>query len=151
VPLNIWYYATGRIEYFTVKGFSLEKHEGEYEDWPSKSKLLKNGDYVGEKIPGYYIERQFLLDDGNYFFITSYDCPFEEQCDLLLVDTQYRQIAKRSLIPWYYSSWNFDDHKYLGDNKFLLTFNKTYHLEVSLNPKKMFGWRRISWSKVKNA
>jgi len=107
--------------------------------------LFKNGDYVGKSIPGYFIERQYLLDDGHYFLITSYDCPFEEQCDLLLLDKDYNQIAKRSLIPWYYSSWNFDSDEWLGDNKILLTFNKSYLIEVSLHPHKMFGWRRISW------
>ena len=75
----------------------------------------------------------------------SYDCPFEEQCDLLLLDKDYNQIAKRSLIPWYYSSWNFEDDKYLGNNRILLTFNKNYLLEVTLAPNKMFGWRRIAW------
>lgn len=131
-----------------IDNFSLEKHEGEYEDWPSKSKLFRNGNYVGRKIPGYCIEQQYLLDDGNYFFITSYDCPFEEQCDLLLLDSQYKKIARRSLIPWYYSSWNFDGAKYLGNNKLLLTFNKNYLLVVTLNPESMFSWRRISWSRV---
>jgi len=128
-----------------INEFSLEKHEGEYENWPTTSKLFKHGDYVGQEIAGYYIERQYLLDDGHYFFIISYDCPFEEQCDLLLLDKNYHQIAKRRLMPRYYSSWNFNNEQYLGSNKFLLTFNKNYVIKVTLTPNKIFAWRRISW------
>ncbi len=118
-----------------IKGFSLEKHEGPYENWPEISKLFKDGEYTNHKIPGYYIERQFQFDE-YYFLVTSYDCPFEEQCDFILLNKDYKLIAKKSLIPWNYSSWNLDGHEYLGNNQFIFTFNKDYKLKVKLNPNK---------------
>jgi hypothetical protein len=105
--------------------------------------LFKNGKSTSHEVPGYYIERQFQFDDF-YFLVTSYDCPFEEQCSFILLDKNYQVIAKKDLIPWAYSSWNLDSHSYLGDNKFIFTFNKDHCLKVALFPRRK-GWfaRRI--------
>lgn len=141
----------GRSGILQIKSFSLEKHMGEYDTWPSKTRLFKDGEFVGKEIPGYFIERQFSIGKGYYFLITSYDCPFEEQCDLIMLNEDYEIIAKRSLIPWYYSSWNLDSHKYLSNSRLLLIFNTNYHIEVSLHPRKLFSWRKISLSRVNDA
>lgn len=137
------------LDIIEINDFSLETHEGVYEEWPDKSRLFKGGEYVGRKISGYQIERQF--QSGNYYFIvTSYDCPFEEQCDFILLNENYKQIAQRSLIPWGYSSWNLKTHEYLGDNQFVFKFNGDRNITVKLNLKKIVFWgRRISLSKNK--
>lgn len=132
-----------------INKLTLEKHQGDYVSWPSRSKLFVDEEDVGKTLPGYLIEKQYLLSDGNYFLITSYDCPFEEQCDLILLDAQYNQLAKRSLSPWYYSSWNFESAQVLGDDKILLTFNSNYFLEITLKYKKLFSWRKIVWKRRK--
>jgi hypothetical protein len=127
-----------------IKSFSLEKHEGLYEKRPEESKLFKNGKYTNHKIHGYYIERQFEFYEF-YFLVISYNCPFEEQCDFILLNRDYKIIERESLIPWNYSSWNLDNHKYLGKNEFIFTFNKDYKLEVklNLNTKELFAKRII--------
>lgn len=132
-----------------INDFSLETHEGAYEQWPSKSRLIKGGEDVGSEVSGYHIERQFKL--GNYYFIvTSYDCPFEEQCDFILLNENYKQIARRSLIPWAYSSWNLETHEYSGNNQFVFKFNGDRNITVKLNLKKILLWgRRISLSEGK--
>ncbi len=112
--------------------------------------LYKKGKETHQKIPGYDIEVQYQLDD-YYFLVTSYDCMFEEQCDFLLLDKHYRVIAKKSLIPWYYSSWNLNSHEYRGNNEFIFTFYKDYHLQVILNPNKSHFWqKRIRLKRLKN-
>ncbi len=131
-----------------IEDFSLEKHPGYYEHWPTQSKLYKSSEYVGIKLSGYVIERQYLLDTGHYFFIISYDCPFEEQCDLLLLNKTYKPVSKRSLLPWFYGTWHFEGDTYLGENRLLLTFNTITFLEITLKPYKLFSRRRISIKKI---
>jgi hypothetical protein len=130
--------------------FSLGKHDGPYEKWPEKSMLFKNGKYTGHEVPGYIIERQFLFDEF-YFLVTSYDCIFEEECSFVLLDKDYKVIAKKNLIPWYYASWSLDSHTYLGNSEFTFTFYKDYPLKVSLFPHRK-GWlaRRIVIHKPKS-
>ena len=123
--------------------FSLESHSGEYSSWPIKSKLFKDGAYIGEKLNGYCIECQFKLKNDYYFLIISYDCPFEEQCDLILLNREYKQVANQSLVPYIFTSWNYDSYKYVDINKLVLTFNGNYYLSVSLYPDKFFKMKRI--------
>lgn len=75
--------------------------------------------------------------------IISYDCPFEEQCDLILLNREYKQVANQSLVPYIFTSWNYDSYKYVDINKLVLTFNGNYYLSVSLYPDKFFKMKRI--------
>jgi hypothetical protein len=146
------FYSSGKEEtiILEIDCFSLGKHDGPYEKWPEKSMLFKNGKYTNHEVPGYFIERQFQFEEF-YFFVTSYNCIFEEQCSFVLLDKKnHKVIAKKELIPWYYSSWNLDSHTYLGNNKFIFTFNKDYPINVTLFPHRK-GWfaRRIVIQKPK--
>lgn len=80
--------------------FSLAPHSGPYEKWPVLTPLLRDGVPTGAEIPGYVIEAQYRCEHG-LLLITSYDCPFEESNDFLLLDDDYRILARKSLVVPY--------------------------------------------------
>lgn len=74
--------------------FSLEKHNGPYERWPLKSRLLRNGTPLTLQLPGYNLLFQRKLSNGDWLFVTDYDCPHEEYTTFLLVSAAYRILAQ---------------------------------------------------------
>lgn len=83
-----------------IKSFSLAKHEGPYETWPSKTDLFFDGKPTGKKIDGYVLEKQFIIDD-YYLIITSYDCPFEETIYFFLLNTELKVISKKYIVRYF--------------------------------------------------
>ena len=63
--------------------FQIEKHEGEYKDWPLKSYLIDDGVKTSTKLPGYDLLASFAIDNGKFLLILDYACPHEEQAKLL--------------------------------------------------------------------
>jgi hypothetical protein len=47
-------------------------------------------------VPGLEIEGQYECDNG-YVLITSYDCPFEEAQNFLLLDSRFRVVSRKFL------------------------------------------------------
>ncbi|WP_150050272.1 MULTISPECIES: hypothetical protein [Methylomonas] len=80
-----------------IDHFSLENHPGPYQTWPSTSRLYFAGLDTGVSLPGYFIEAQYQCDAG-YLLITSYDCPFEESNEFLLLGTRFEALASKRLI-----------------------------------------------------
>jgi hypothetical protein len=78
-----------------ITTFSLEKHTGPYETWGTNSALFADGNSTGKRVPGFVIEGQYAWN-GGYLLITSYDCPFEESQEFLLLDCEFRLICKES-------------------------------------------------------
>lgn len=134
-----------------IEEFSLEQHTGNYADWPGKSRLFRNGCPLEVAVPGYCIEMQYQLNQDFFFLVTSYDCPFEEQVDLLLLNRDYKLVAKKSLIPWYYTSWDLCGVRYMGNLTFVFNFNKTRYMQVTLRPKHVFRFFRITTKRLKQA
>ena len=96
-----------------VELFSLVKHDGPYEQWPSRTELLVERAKAGVSIPGYVIEAQYRCGPG-YLLITSYDCPFEEANTFVLLGTDYSVLANTELgVPYgsflLYASWPVSD------------------------------------------
>lgn len=88
-----------------VSNFSLERHAGEYETWPLRSRLIRDGVSLGITLPGYDLLRQYEAID-SYLFVTDHDCPFEESTCFILVDKALKRIlSERSLGAWYSSYW----------------------------------------------
>lgn len=85
-----------------IKSFSLAKHEGPYETWPSKTDLFFDDKPTGKKIDGYVIEKQFKIDE-HYLIITSYDCPFEETNNFILLDNNFIVRHKKWIVRPYNS------------------------------------------------
>ena len=49
--------------------FQIEKHEGEYKDWPLKSYLIDDGVKTSTKLPGYDLLASFAIDNGKFLLI----------------------------------------------------------------------------------
>ena len=129
-----------------ITTFSLEVHEGPYESWPAKSKLLADGAWTGERVPGCSIERQYTCD-RHYLLVTSYDCPFEESQNFLLLDSRFRVVAKRFLgAP--YDTFVLMDARPTGDRTIELVFagDSTWYLEI--RPPSSWHGPRLSLRRV---
>jgi len=118
-----------------IDKFSLQEHDGEYENRPLKSLLYCCGEALGVKVPGYVIDKQFELE--NYFLLfISWDCPFEEGCEIVVLNKLNKIVGSYSFTA-FYSSYNLDAVSELSRNHYKLTFNESAHYEVLINyPKK---------------
>ena len=113
-----------------IEKFSLQTHQGEYEKWPSKSQLYYCGENVGIKLPGYIIEKQFELP--HYFLIlNSWDCPFEEGCEVIVLNKKFTIVGHYSFMP-FYNSFLLDGISELSQDHYKLTFNGEEFFELSL-------------------
>jgi len=98
-----------------VSCFSLENHSGPYETWPLRTRLLRDGMPTSALLPGYSLLYQFEIADG-YFFVTDWDCPFEESTNFILVNKTFRVLSSRSIgAP--YSSWMLDRLRCIDQNR----------------------------------
>lgn len=79
-----------------IKQFSLRRHDGSREEWPTRSNLLVNGQSTSTKIPGYELLQQFEIPAG-YLLVTDYDCPFEETVNLILLNRNLRILSCQSI------------------------------------------------------
>lgn len=118
-----------------IDKFSLQEHDGEYEDRPLKSLLYYCGEALGMKVPGYVIDKQFEL--ANYFLLfISWDCPFEEGCEIVVLNKLNKIVGSYSFSPLY-SSYNLHAVAEVAKDRYKLTFNESAHYEVLINyPKK---------------
>jgi hypothetical protein len=117
--------------------FSLATHEGPYETWPLKSPLLANGLDTGQSIPGFVIEGQYKCPAG-YFLITSYDCPYEEANDFLLLNDRFETIARNGL-GVIYSSFLLEKHRPLSDTELELVYGDGLTYKLAIEPKFLGG------------
>ena len=76
--------------------FTLEKHQGPYETWPSTSRLFVDGAAVDTRVRGFVIDGQYETALGT-LLLTSYDCPYEEASAFTLLDGDQRILATREL------------------------------------------------------
>ena len=84
----------------TISCFSLASHDGPYSAWPLTTPLLCDGVPTGRRVPGFVIEGQYRWGD-LVLLINSWDCPFEESYDFLLLNAQHEIIARTSLgVPY---------------------------------------------------
>ena len=96
----------------TTTRFCLERHEGPYESWPLRSRLLVDGEPRGVRVPGYSLLHQYALPSG-YLLVTDCDCPFEEATSFVLLDRNSRLLCARTLsIP--YGSYKLAHMEWMG-------------------------------------
>ena len=100
--------------------FSLERHEGPYEKWPSRSRLVINGKQSSIRIPGYTLLKQFAVPSG-YLLVTDFDCPFEETTSFSLLDKNNRLLSyQMKFVP--YGSFNLEAFEWLDNQSARVTF-----------------------------
>jgi predicted metal-dependent HD superfamily phosphohydrolase len=109
-----------------IQSFSLEKHSGPYESWPRKTRLFFNGADTGATVSGYVIDGQYRAG-ACYLLIISYDCPYEESNDFLLLNAAFEIVADSSLTPPMYGSYLLDTHWPVSDSAIRLHY---YHSEI---------------------
>jgi hypothetical protein len=82
--------------FVAINSYALATHDGPYADWPLTTRLLCDGSPTGAGVPGYVIEGQYRWREF-VLLLTTWDCPFEESCELLLLDAEHRVVARTSL------------------------------------------------------
>lgn len=124
-----------------ISNFSLARHDGPYESWPTKTPLLFDGDPVGISLPGFQLEAQYRCDAG-FLILTDWDCPFDEMNEVILLDATYRRISR-------YSIPNLLVHAHwpIGDMALRVHFIEQICYDIFIEPPR--GWlRRKPWVRV---
>lgn len=133
-----------------IGNFSLEVHQGPYENWPRKSRLYFNDTDTLVKIPGYDIEAQYKNELG-YLLITSHDCPFEESNEFIFLDFNYRVLAANELLVDY-GTYLLYAHWPTSSNTLRLHYLSEEFYDLSIkNIENIFGRSvKIKLSKFRN-
>jgi len=113
-----------------IDSFSLETHEGEYENWPLETRLYFKREDTQTKVPGFAIEAQYQLPIG-YLLITSWDCPFEESNNFLLLDSEFSCVAQNELKP-YFNTYLLCAHWPISDDAFVLHYASDLFFTLSI-------------------
>jgi hypothetical protein len=116
----------------TTTCFSLERHEGPYETWPLRTRLLIDGVPSATRVPGYALLHQFATP-GGYVLVTDCECPFEEATSCVLLDKKSQLLSSRTLsIP--YGSYQLETIEWLDDHNARLTFRDHDHWLLTIRP-----------------
>lgn len=128
--------------------FALEKHDGPYEKWPLKSRLIVDGAFTKIRVGGYSLLHQFELPDG-YLLVTDYDCPFEEATDFILLGKDLNVISQRS-IGGAYCSFLLDKIEWIDERNLIAVFHQDDRWKISIVAHKIpFSRLRISARRIK--
>lgn len=115
-----------------IQQFSLEKHEGPYEKWPSRTRLLENGKEIGIRIPGYNLLHQFELKE-SYLLITDDDCPFEEGTNFILISKAKKILAYQILfVP--YGSVTLESVEWIDEQHLRVVFFENDQWMLTIRP-----------------
>ena len=110
--------------------FALETHDGPYDKWPLKSRLIVDGELTEIRIPGYSLLHQFDIPDG-FLLVTDYDCPFEEATDFILLSRELRVISRRS-IGGAYCSFLLDTIEWINERNLIAVFYRDDRWKISI-------------------
>jgi len=129
-----------------IDSFSLVSHEGPYELWPSKTKIIFEGVDTREEVAGYVVELQFKVGD-HYLLITSYDCSFEESNSFILLNQSFETITITE-IGQAYSSFLLEEHKVINDKEIVLKYDDDYFIKLKIQPNRrgLFS-KKLSYKK----
>ncbi|WP_137937922.1 hypothetical protein [Chitinivorax sp. B] len=116
-----------------ITRFSLAKHTGPYEQWPSRTRLFCDSIETATDVPGYCLLHQYQLRDG-YLLVTDCDCPYEEETIFVLLDAECRLIAYLPFIPFYYSSFNLDRVEWVDETNLIATFEGYAPWRITIRP-----------------
>ena len=118
-----------------IHSFSLAKHDGPYESWPLKTRLLLDQQSTHVEIAGYVIEGQYRCPNG-FLLITSYDCPFEEISELILL-TSDLCIAAHETLGAPYESYLLNAHWAIDDRALRLHYNDRLFYTLTIRESKL--------------
>lgn len=116
-----------------IDRFDLERHAGEYRDWPLRTRLLAGGAPTGVTVTGYQILHQWEVDDG-YLLVTDLECPYEEATTFVLLSRDLRLLAERTLSRMY-DSFLLDGVEWLGPRRLAARFHGGLRYEVEIRER----------------
>jgi hypothetical protein len=119
-----------------IDSFTLAKHDGPYEKWPSRTRLFCGGVFTGTEIPGFLVKAQYRCDNG-FLLITSHNARFEESNDFILLDPQFKILAKAQLRSPY-SSYLLHAHWPISRRTLTLHYYLSVFYELAIE-RRTFG------------
>ncbi|WP_104399754.1 hypothetical protein [Vibrio penaeicida] len=129
-----------------IDQFTIQPHKGNYETRPLESCLFYSGRPLDFNVPGYVIEEQYECD-GYFLLLLSWDCVFEEGCEVVVISKSFDLVGKCSITP-YYNSYVLSSVTQLGSDLYQLTFNHSEYFELTVNyPKKCWYQRTLTLRK----
>ena len=101
--------------------FSFNQQPGPYETWSLCSELIISGERTGKYVPGFVIGAQYAYKD-LYLIVTSWDCPYEESQEFILLSKDLTVLCKKH-IGHIYSTVILESHEAIAEDQVLFHCN----------------------------
>ena len=112
-----------------ISSFSFKAQQGPYETWSLCSELIKDGKRTGKYIPGFVIGAQYAYKD-LYLIVTSWDCPFEESQEFILLAQDLTVLCKKH-IGHIYSTVQLESHETVAEDQVIFHCNDDLDILVT--------------------
>lgn len=112
-----------------ISCFSFKPQPGPYETWSLCSELIQNGKRTGKFVPGFVIGAQYAYKD-LYLIVTSWDCPYEESQEFILLSKDLTVLCKKH-IGHIYSTVILESHKAVAEDQVLFHCNDDVDILVT--------------------
>jgi len=113
-----------------IECFSFKPQPGPYETWSLCSELIQDGKATGKYIPGFVIGAQYAYKD-LYLLVTSWDCPYEESQEFILLSNDLTVLCKKH-IGHIYSTVFLQDHEPVAEDQALFHCNDDIDILVTI-------------------
>ena len=104
-----------------ISCFSFKPQPGPYESWSLCSELIQDGKRTGKFVPGFVIGAQYAYKD-LYLIATSWDCPYEESQEFILLSKDLTVLCKKH-IGHIYSTVILESHEAIAEDQVLFHCN----------------------------
>ena len=104
-----------------ISCFSFKPQPGPYESWSLCSELIQDGKRTGKFVPGFVIGAQYAYKD-LYLIVTSWDCPYEESQEFILLSKDLTVLCKKH-IGQIYSTVILESHEAIAEDQVLFHCN----------------------------
>jgi hypothetical protein len=113
-----------------IDSFSFKPQPGPYETWSLCSELIKDDKATGKYVPGFIIGAQYAYKD-LYLLVTSWDCPYEESQEFILLSKDLTVLCKKH-IGHIYSTILLEDHEPIAQDQALFHCNDDIDILVTI-------------------
>jgi hypothetical protein len=126
----------------------LEEHEGPYDSWGGKSRLLLDGVPTGLHVSGYCLRHQILVPEG-YLLVTDFDCPWEETTCFTLISHELKYVTSDSFSGPMYGSRALTDLVLMKSGTIRFVLEVEGPLELTFGPSRSLSERpRMTFAKL---
>lgn len=113
-----------------ITRFSFKPQPGPYETWSLCSELIDGNKPTGKFIPGFLIGAQYAYKD-LYLIVTSWDCPYEESQEFILLSRDLTVLCKKH-VGHIYSTILLEDHEPIAEDQALFHCNDDVDILVTI-------------------